>query len=139
PQSLLRPGGYGRVRLSIVTAEGALLVPQRAVTELQGSHQVAVVGSNNIVSIRAVTVGDRVGNLWIVTSGLKAGEQVVVEGCSRSEMAAPSASSSARRRTAEPEMSKFFINRPIVAIVISLLTVIVGVITIASLPISQFP
>src|SRR6185369_3031961 len=80
PQSLLRPGGYGRVRLSIVTAEGALLVPQRAVTELQGSHQVAVVGSNNIVSIRAVTVGDRVRNLWIVTSGLKAGEQVVVEG-----------------------------------------------------------
>jgi membrane fusion protein (multidrug efflux system) len=80
PSSLLRPGGYGRVRLSITTAEGALLVPQRAVTELQGSHQVAVVGHDNIVSIRPVTVGDRVGNLWIVTSGLKAGERVIVEG-----------------------------------------------------------
>ena len=80
PQSLLRPGGYGRVRLSITTVEGALLVPQRAVTELQGSHEVAVVGSTNVVSIRAVTVGDRVGNLWIVTSGLKAGERVIVEG-----------------------------------------------------------
>lgn len=80
PQSLLRPGGYGRVRLSITTVESALLVPQRAVTELQGSHEVAVVGSTNVVSIRAVTVGDRVGNLWIVTSGLKAGERVIVEG-----------------------------------------------------------
>jgi membrane fusion protein (multidrug efflux system) len=55
-------------------------VPQRAVTELQGSHQVAVVGSDNKVSIRPVTVGDRVGNLWIVTDGLKAGERVIVEG-----------------------------------------------------------
>jgi membrane fusion protein (multidrug efflux system) len=80
PSSLLRPGGYGRVRLSINTAVGALLVPQRAVTEFQGSHQVAVVGSDNKVSIRPVVVGDRVGNLWIITSGVKAGERVVVEG-----------------------------------------------------------
>jgi len=55
-------------------------VPQRAVTEFQGSHQVAVVGSDNKVSIRPVVVGDRVGNLWIITSGVKAGERVVVEG-----------------------------------------------------------
>ena len=54
--------------------------PQRAVTELQGSHQVAVVSSENKVSIRPGTVGDRVGKLWIVTDGLKAGERVVVEG-----------------------------------------------------------
>jgi RND family efflux transporter MFP subunit len=80
PRNLLRPGGYGRVRLSARTAAGALLVPQRAVTELQGSHQVAVVDSANKVSIRQVTVGDRVGSLWIVTDGLKAGERVVVEG-----------------------------------------------------------
>lgn len=80
PNNLLRPGGYGRVRLSARTATAAILIPQRAVTELQGSHQVAVVTSDNKVSIRPVTVGDRVGNLWIVTDGLKAGERVIVEG-----------------------------------------------------------
>jgi RND family efflux transporter MFP subunit len=80
PNNLLRPGGYGRVRLSARTASGAILVPQRAVTELQGSYQVAVVSAENKVSIRPVTVGDRVGSLWIVTNGLKAGDRVVVEG-----------------------------------------------------------
>jgi RND family efflux transporter MFP subunit len=80
PNNLLRPGGYGRVRLSARTAAGAMLIPQRAVTELQGSYQVAVVSGDNKVSIRAVTVGDRVGRLWIVTDGLKAGERVIVEG-----------------------------------------------------------
>jgi RND family efflux transporter MFP subunit len=80
PNNLLRPGGYGRVRFSVRTAEGAILVPQRAVSELQGSHQVGVVGHDNKVSIRPVTVGDRVGSLWIVTRGVNAGERVVVEG-----------------------------------------------------------
>jgi len=80
PNNLLRPGGYGRVRLSVRTVSGALLIPQRAVTELQGSYQVSVVGSDNKVSIRSVTVADRVGNLWIVTDGLKAGDRVIVEG-----------------------------------------------------------
>ena len=80
PNNLLRPGGYGRVRASAKTQNGALLIPQRAVIELQGSHQVAVVGSDNKVSMRPVTVAERVGNLWIVTDGLKAGERVVVEG-----------------------------------------------------------
>jgi len=80
PNNLLRPGGYGRVRASVKTQNGALLVPQRAVIELQGSFQVAVVGSDDKVSIRPVTVGERVGKLWIVTEGLKAGETVIVEG-----------------------------------------------------------
>ena len=80
PNNLLRPGGYGRVRASAKTQAGALLVPQRAVIELQGSYQVAVVGSDNKVSIRPVSVGERVGRLWIVTEGLKAGESVIVEG-----------------------------------------------------------
>ncbi len=80
PNNLLRPGGYGRVRASARTQNGALLVPQRAVIELQGSHQVAVVEGDNKVSIRPVAVGDRVGKMWIVTEGLKAGERVVVEG-----------------------------------------------------------
>ena len=59
---------------------GALLVPQKAVTELQGTYQLAVVGADNKVSIRAVKVGDRVGPGWIVESGVKAGDLVIVEG-----------------------------------------------------------
>jgi RND family efflux transporter MFP subunit len=89
PNALLRPGGYGRVRASVKTQNGALLVPQRAVIELQGSQQVAVVGSDNKVSIRPVTVGERVGNLWIVTAGLKPGERVVVEGLQKVRDGAP--------------------------------------------------
>ncbi len=73
-------GGYGRVRASVNTQNGALLVPQRAVTELQGSQQVVVVTRDDKASIRPVTVGDKVGNLWIVTEGLKPGERVVVDG-----------------------------------------------------------
>src|SRR2546426_1273948 len=89
PNNLLRPGGYGRVRASAKTQSGALLVPQRAVIELQGSQQVAVVGDDNKVSIRPVTVGERVGNLWIVNEGLKAGERVVVEGLQKVRDGAP--------------------------------------------------
>jgi membrane fusion protein (multidrug efflux system) len=80
PGNLLRPGGYGRVRASVNTQNGALLVPQRAVIELQGSQQVVVVTPDDKASIRPVTVGDKVGNLWIVTEGLKPGERVVVDG-----------------------------------------------------------
>src|SRR6266404_6836922 len=80
PNNLLRPGGYGRIRASVKTQNGALLVPQRAVIELQGSYQVAVVGSDNKVSIRPVKVGERVGKLWILESGVKPGEFVIVEG-----------------------------------------------------------
>jgi RND family efflux transporter MFP subunit len=89
PSNLLRPGGYGRVRASVKTQDGALLVPQRAVIELQGCQQVAVVGNDNKVSIRPVTVGERVGNLWIVTDGLKRGENVVVEGLQKVRDGAP--------------------------------------------------
>src|SRR5262249_965469 len=89
PNKLLRPGGFGRVRLPARTKTGCLLVPQRAVMELQGSHQVAVVGSDNKVIIRPVTVGDRVGKLWIITEGLKAGERVVVEGLMKVRDGAP--------------------------------------------------
>src|SRR5207253_5471845 len=67
PNNLLRPGAYGRIRASARTQEGALLIPQKAVIELQGSYQVAVVGNDNKVSIRPVKVADRVGNMWIVT------------------------------------------------------------------------
>ncbi len=80
PNNLLRPGGYGRIRASVRTRNAALLVPQRAVTEIQGNYQVAVVGADNKVSIRPVTVGERVNRFWIISDGLKAGEHVIVEG-----------------------------------------------------------
>jgi RND family efflux transporter MFP subunit len=80
PGNILRPGGYGKVRAVIRVQQDALLVPQRAVTELQGGYQVAVVDSENKVSIRSVTVGDRVGNQWVIADGLKPGELVVAEG-----------------------------------------------------------
>src|SRR2546427_9219875 len=83
PGNILRPGQFARVRAITTTKKGALLVPQRAVTELQGSYQVAVVGKDNKVSIRPVKVGERVGSLWIVYEGLKPGERVVAEGIQR--------------------------------------------------------
>jgi membrane fusion protein, multidrug efflux system len=78
--NILRPGGYGKVRAVIRLQQDALLVPQRAVTELQGGYQVAAVDDQNKVSIRAVKVGDRVGTQWIIVDGLKPGERVVAEG-----------------------------------------------------------
>ena len=80
PNNILRPGGYGKVRAVTRTEKGALVVPQRAVTELQGGYQVAVVGSDNKISIRNVQVGDVVGSDWIISEGLKPGEKVVAEG-----------------------------------------------------------
>ena len=80
PDAILRPGGYGRVRAVIRTERDALVVPQRAVSELQGSYQVAVVDRENKVSIRPVKVGDTSGSEWVISEGLKAGERVVAEG-----------------------------------------------------------
>ena len=83
PGNILRPGQFARVRAVTKTINDALLVPQRAVTELQGSYQVAVVDKDNKISIRPIKVGERVGSLWIVDDGLKAGERVVAEGVQR--------------------------------------------------------
>jgi membrane fusion protein (multidrug efflux system) len=80
PGNILRPGQYGKVRAVTRIKTSALLIPQRAVTELQGNYQVAVVGSDNKIEIRAVKVGERVGPMSIVEEGLKPGEIVVVEG-----------------------------------------------------------
>ena len=80
PGNVLRPGQYARVRTIIATRRGALLVPQKAVSELQGNYQVAVVGSDNKVQIRPVKVGEQVGTEWIIEQGLKPGERVVAEG-----------------------------------------------------------
>jgi membrane fusion protein (multidrug efflux system) len=80
PKNILRPGQFGRVRAVLDTKKGAIMVPQRAVMELQGSYQVAVVGPDNKVDIRPVKTGERVDNLWVITSGLQPGERVIVEG-----------------------------------------------------------
>jgi RND family efflux transporter MFP subunit len=80
PGNTLRPGQYGQVRAVTSMRESALLVPQRAVSELQGGYRVAVVGSDNKVSIRPVKVGERIGTMWVVEDGLKPGERVVAEG-----------------------------------------------------------
>ena len=83
PANELRPGQYGRVRAVTDTRKGALLVPQRAVIELQGGYQVAVVGGGNKISIRSVKTGDRSGSMWVIEDGLKPGETVVAEGLQR--------------------------------------------------------
>jgi membrane fusion protein (multidrug efflux system) len=80
PGNLLRPGQFARIRALTLIKRAALLVPQQAVTELQGSYQVAVVDAANKVDIRPVKVGERVDNLWVIDQGLKPGERVVVEG-----------------------------------------------------------
>src|SRR5467141_2082179 len=80
PGNVLRPGQYGRVRAVTATKSDALLVPQRAVSELQGSYQVAIIGGDNKIEMRTVKVSERSGSQWIIEDGLKAGETVVVEG-----------------------------------------------------------
>jgi membrane fusion protein, multidrug efflux system len=81
--SLLRPGGFGRVRIKIGTEKDALLIPQQAVNEVQGEYQVVVLSAENKAEFRSVAVGERSGNDWIITKGLKPNERVVVEGFQR--------------------------------------------------------
>jgi RND family efflux transporter MFP subunit len=80
PGNILRPGQFGNVRFVADMKKGAMVIPQEAVNELQGSYQVAVVGNDNKVSIRPVKMGERIGAMWEVTEGLKPGDRVVVQG-----------------------------------------------------------
>ena len=80
PGALVRAGQYGRVRVAIDEKKGAILVPQRAVTEMQGVYSVAVVKPDDTIEIRMVTPAERIGTLWRIDAGLKAGEKIVVEG-----------------------------------------------------------
>jgi len=80
PGNILRPGQYAKVRAVTQILKGALLIPQRAVSQLQGSAQVAVVGADNKVTIRSVQTGERVDTMWVITSGLTAADRVVAEG-----------------------------------------------------------
>lgn len=98
PGNILRPGQYAKVRAVTQNKQGALLVPQRSVMEIQGVYQVAVVGGDNKVSIRTVRVGERVGSQWVIDDGLKPGERVVVEGLQKVRDG-----STVTTRLAEPE------------------------------------
>jgi membrane fusion protein (multidrug efflux system) len=80
PGNILRPGQFGKVRFVADMKKGAMVIPQEAVNELQGSFQVAVVDKNNKVSIRPVKMGERIGAMWEITEGLKPGDRVVVQG-----------------------------------------------------------
>jgi membrane fusion protein (multidrug efflux system) len=80
PKALLRPGQFGRVQMTATMAENALLVPQKAVMEMQSAKTVYVVGADNKVALRSVILGERVGQDYIVTEGVKAGERIIVEG-----------------------------------------------------------
>jgi membrane fusion protein, multidrug efflux system len=83
PGNVLRPGQYAKVRAVVEVKKGALLIPQRAVQDVQGIHQVAVVKADETVDIRSVQVDARIGPLWIVAKGLKPGERIIVEGGDR--------------------------------------------------------
>jgi RND family efflux transporter MFP subunit len=83
PEGILRPGQFGRVRVQTDILENALVVPQVAVNDIQGSYQVAVLGDGNKIEVRPVTVGPQVGSEWVITDGVKAGEQVIVQGVQR--------------------------------------------------------
>jgi membrane fusion protein, multidrug efflux system len=80
PQHILRPGQYGKVRAALDTRTGALLVPQRAVMELQGGYRVGVVGPDGKVDLRGVTTGPQVEGMWVIDQGVKPGESVIVTG-----------------------------------------------------------
>ncbi len=96
PDAVLRPGGFGRVRISTGVNKDALLVPQPAVIEIQGQYQLIVLTPDNKATFRPVKMGDRVGTNWIVSEGLKPGEKVVVEGIQKVQQFA----------AAVPEMAK---------------------------------
>jgi membrane fusion protein (multidrug efflux system) len=80
PGNIIRPGQFAKVRAKSKIKENALLIPQRAVTELQGSYQVAVVGPGNKIDIRSVKPAERIDSLWVIDEGLKPGDKVVMEG-----------------------------------------------------------
>ena len=83
PDSMVRPGQYARLRSAVETKENAILVPQKAVQELQATYSVFVVGQDNKVASKTVDVGAKVGNLWVINSGVTPGERVVVEGAQK--------------------------------------------------------
>jgi len=89
PNNILRPGGFGLLRAQMEVKKGAILVPQRAVGEIQGKTLIAVVGADNKVELRPVKVGGQVGSDWMISEGLKSGETIVVEGIQKVKSGMP--------------------------------------------------
>jgi membrane fusion protein (multidrug efflux system) len=89
PGNTLRPGQYAKVRAAVGIVHGALLVPQRSVTETQGAYLVAVVDPNNTIRFTPVKPGDRLGSKWVIEEGLKPGERVVTDGLFKIRPGAP--------------------------------------------------
>jgi membrane fusion protein (multidrug efflux system) len=89
PEGLLRPGQFGRVRVAAEVAENVILVPQKAVMETQGTKTVLVVGADNVVTMRTISLGESAGDLFIVRDGLKAGERVIVDGIQKARPGSP--------------------------------------------------
>jgi membrane fusion protein (multidrug efflux system) len=85
----LRPGQFGRVRVTAEVAENAILVPQRAIQEVQGAKTVLVVGADNMVALRTITPAEAVGDLLIVRDGVKPGERVIVDGIQKARPGSP--------------------------------------------------
>jgi len=103
-QAILRPGGFGRVRVQTGTAKNALLVPQSAVIEVQSQYEVIVVDPDNKARVRSIKVGDRFGSNWIITEGLKPGERVVIEGIQKIQTLAAQSSQPAEGVPVVPKM-----------------------------------
>jgi membrane fusion protein (multidrug efflux system) len=89
PGAVLRPGFYARARIVANVLKDAVIVPQRAVSEVQGAYQLGIIGSDGKAEIRPVKVGERTGTDWVISSGLKPGEKVVVEGLQKIKAGAP--------------------------------------------------
>jgi len=85
PKNLLRPGQYARIQTPTGNITGALLVPQAAVNQQQGTYQVTVISADNRAQLRTVQIGPRVGTLWVITTGLKPGERVVAVGAEKAK------------------------------------------------------
>lgn len=106
PGNILRPGQFGRIRALTSVRKSALLVPQRAVTDMQGQQQVAVVGANNKVSIRNVTLGQQYETYWVVEKGLKEGERVVTEGIAKAQDGSTVTPKPAKQASAAKQQAK---------------------------------
>ncbi|MBN1548571.1 MAG: efflux RND transporter periplasmic adaptor subunit [Syntrophaceae bacterium] len=106
PDNFLRPGQYGRVRVITAMRKDALLVPQRAVAEIQGKYMVAVVGADNKVDIRPVKTAERVENLWVILAGLRPGERIVVEGIQKVRPGMPVSPKAYAEKSPEPVAPK---------------------------------
>src|SRR6185312_8799685 len=89
PDHTVLPGQFGRIRLRTREAKNVLIVPQRAVQQLQSMQSVFTVGPDNKAEARTIVTGDRIGDGWIVTEGLKPGDKVIVEGVQKVRPGAP--------------------------------------------------